>query len=156
MIAELNVRRTLQKFFDALEAMDADRVAETYGEESDLIYPEGTPMAGEWREREEIRALFRNLFAHNDSITVPPEFHLAVFHPWSPKGDIRIYGDWTLVEVGVDGHVLETGVVAIMELRRWKVVRTRNSFSNMPDLVTHYATMPLPPRQATRTAAAGA
>jgi hypothetical protein len=52
------------------------------------------------------------------------------------------------VETGVDGDVVHTDVVSVAETRRWRSVRTRDFFSNVPGLAAHYITMPLPARRA--------
>lgn len=152
MIAEMVMRKQQGKFLAALEAMDAERVGRLFPEDAVVEFPAGTPMAGEWRGRAEITAVFAAMFAHNVSISVSDEWYVAALHPWSPTGTMRLYGEWRLTEVGVDGDVWRSGEVVVMEVRHRRIVRVRALFHDLPGLVAHYADMSLPPRQAAPSA----
>jgi ketosteroid isomerase-like protein len=139
-------RRQMAKSLAAFEAMDANRVAQFWPEDIVVEFPWGTPMAGEWRGKQEATAVLRALFAQNVSMTTTLRC-VALDHPWSPTGTFNVFVEWSAVEVGVDGHVYEAQLVTVAAFRHWKQLRGRDYFHDVPGLAAHYAHVDMPPRQ---------
>lgn len=149
MIAELVAQRQIAKLFAAFEARDVDRLVRFWAEDIVIEFPEGTPMAGEWRGRAECTAFFKAVFAHNASISITP-LQVAVRGGWSPRGATTYWLEWRVTLVGVNGHVFEASMVTVAEIRRWRTVRSRDYCFDVPGWAAHYATMEFPPRKAAR------
>ena len=151
MLADWVWRRQVAKVHAAFEALDADRLVQFWPDDVVIEFQPGTPMAGEWRGQAEVTALFRALFAQNVSLRATLH-HVAVQRPWSPTGTCTALVEWSAVERGSDGHTLDVRLVSVAELRHWKTVRTRDFFFDVPGVAAHFATVDLPPRQATAPA----
>lgn len=149
MLAELIAKRRMTKLFEAFEDKDIEGLLSFWDDDVVLEFPAGLPMAGEWHGRDAVRALFEEVFAHNSSLQITLH-HVAILHP-SPTGRARVYCEWSAVETGIDGDVVQTDVLSVAETRRWRAVRSTDYFSNVPGLAAHYATMPLPSRRASTT-----
>ena len=153
MIAELVARRRMDAFLRAFERKDFETMARRWADDVVVTFPPGLPMSGEWRGRQEVRALFEAVFAHNARMRLTLH-DVAVLHPWSPRGRSTVIALWDAEEEGVDGDLVRTGVVSVAETRWWRGVRSEDYFSDVPAMARHYARMPLPPRRAAAAATA--
>lgn len=139
-------RKRMAKVAEAFEARDADRLAALWPDDFVLEFPPGTPMAGEWRGRSAATEIMRAIFAHNASMRLTVQ-GVAIDHPWSPTGTFKAFVEWAAVARSVDGHVLTGTFIMALDFRRWKAVRNRDHFFDVPGIAAHYAGLQVPSRQ---------
>ncbi|TQM57458.1 nuclear transport factor 2 family protein [Humibacillus xanthopallidus] len=145
MFAEYVVRRRMRRFLDSFEHKDFDQLSQAWAQDVIVEFPEGLPMAGAWHGKEEVRRLFESVFAYNRRFAFTVH-HIAVSGAWSPMGRSTVLTEWQAEEERMDGHMLKVRVVSVAESRRWRVVRTRDYFSDVPAMAAHYEHIELPSR----------
>jgi hypothetical protein len=105
-------------------------------------------MSGVWQGKEEVRRLFRELFAYNSRFAFRLD-RVAVSGAWSPTGRSTVMAEWQAEEERPDGHTLTIRLVSVAESRRWRVVRTRDYVSDVPAMAAHYESFSAPRRSST-------
>lgn len=145
MLAERIARRNMAEFLRAFERKDFTAMARFLSDDIVLEFQPGLPMSGRWEGIDEVERFFGAIFDYNTRFDLTLN-RTTVRHPWSPRGNCTLITEWEAEEERTDGHRLRSAIISVADTHRWKTVRTRDYFFDVPAVAAHYGDIELPPR----------
>lgn len=127
MIGALLVRNGFPRFCQAVNNKDLDGVLRDVAEDAVFEFPGTSTLSGTYHGREEIKGFWRRVFQHYDEIRMVPR-RVALAHPYAMG--LSNYGlmEWTLDCVTRTGLQVHAEGVAVMDIHRGKMIRSRDYF----------------------------
>lgn len=127
MIGALLVRTAFPRFTKAVSRKDVEAVSRGVAEDAVFEFPGRSRMSGSYEGREAIRGFWARVFERYDTVTMTPK-RIALTHPYALGLTNSVLMEWRLDATTEDGLQIHAEGVAAVEIRRGKMVHSRDYF----------------------------
>ena len=127
MIGALLLRMSFPQFCGAVSRKDLEAVCRNLSEDAIFEFPGQANISGTYEGREAIRGFWQQIFERYRTFTMTPR-RVALAHPYAVRLTNTVLMEWRVDAVTVDGLALHAEGVAVVEIRRGKMVHGRDYF----------------------------
>lgn len=127
MIGALLVRTRIPRFFAAVSRKDLDATSRDLADEMVFEFPGQSTISGKYEGPERFRAFWKRIFERYETFRLTPK-RIALNRPYTLGLTNTALVEWVAVAVTHDGLTMHAEGVAVVELRRGKLVHARDYF----------------------------
>lgn len=129
MIGALLVRIRIPRFFAAVSRKDLDATSRDVADEIVFEFPGQSVISGRYEGSARFRAFWSRNFGRYETFQLAPK-RIALTRPYALGLTNTALVEWAAEAVTRDGMTMHAEGVAVVELRRGKVVHARDYFSD--------------------------
>lgn len=125
MIGALITRARLPRIFAAMRRKDWQAVCRDASEDAVFEFPGESAISGRHEGRQAIEAFWRRVLDRMQTFNIRPK-RIALAHPYAFGATNTAFVEWVVDEVTRDGITIHLEGVAVIEIRRGKLVFARD------------------------------
>ena len=127
MIGALLLRASFPRFCKAVSSKDVEGVCAAVAEDAVFEFPGRSNISGRYEGREAIRGFWMRIFERYETFTMTPK-RVGLTRPYAVGLTNSVLMEWLVDATTQDGLELHAQGVAAVEIRRGKMVHSRDYF----------------------------
>jgi ketosteroid isomerase-like protein len=127
MIGALAIRLAVPRLFASLRQQNLEAVSRVLGDAAVFEFPGRSALSRRYEGREAIEDFFRQVFGRYETFNIRPK-RIALTRPYAFGATNTALVEWLLDGITPDGLTPHFEAVAVLQLRRGKLVHGRDYF----------------------------